>query len=80
MTCGAQEPVAWKPRQAPRQHSVQYMARKALLRAAPFSTLAQIAGAPALNSACLHCHNTNHLIDSVSNAYTVMHGCMLQAR
>ena len=55
MTCGAQEPVAWKPRHAPRQHSVQYMARKALLRAAPFSTLPQIAGAPALNSACLQC-------------------------
>ncbi len=23
MTCGAHEPVAWKPKQAPRQHSVQ---------------------------------------------------------
>ena len=42
MTAGEQDLVVWKPTQAPRQHSVQYMPRKALLLRAPFSTLAQI--------------------------------------
>ncbi len=46
MTGGEQDLVVWKPTQAPRQHSVQYMPRKALLLSAPFSTLAQIASPP----------------------------------
>lgn len=46
MTAGEQDLVVWKPTQAPRQHSVQYMPRKALLLSAPFSTLAQIFSPP----------------------------------
>lgn len=53
MTGGEQDLVAWKPTQAPRQHSVQYMLRKALLRRAPFSTFAQISRPPVFSSAFL---------------------------
>ena len=53
MTGGEQALVAWKPTQAPRQHSVQYMLRKAALRSAPFSTFAQISRPPVSSSAFL---------------------------
>ena len=53
ITGGEQDLVAWKPKQAPRQHSVQYMPRKALLLRAPFSTLAQISRPPFSSSAFL---------------------------
>ena len=53
MTGGEQDLVAWKPTQAPRQHSVQYMLRKALLRRAPFSTFAHISRPPVSSSAFL---------------------------
>ena len=53
MTGGEQALVAWKPTQAPRQHSVQYMLRKAALRRAPFSTFAHISRPPVSSSAFL---------------------------
>ena len=56
MTGGEQDLVVWKPTQAPRQHSVQYMPRKALLLSAPFSTLAQISSPPFSSRAFLQSH------------------------
>ena len=53
MTGGEQDLVAWKPTQAPRQHSVQYMLKKALLRRAPLSTFAHISCPPVSSSAFL---------------------------
>ena len=57
MTGGEQDLVAWKPTQAPRQHSVQYIPRKALLRRAPFRTFAQICSPPFSSSAFLRMHS-----------------------
>ena len=57
MTGGEQDLVAWKPTQAPRQHSVQYRPRKALLRSVPFAILPQIARPPSWNSAFLRMPN-----------------------
>ena len=54
MTGGEQDLVVWKPTQAPRQHSVQYMLRKALLLRAPLRTFAQMFSPPSANSAFLH--------------------------
>ena len=54
MTGGEQDWVAWKPTQAPRQQSVQYIPRKALLLRAPFSTLVHISRPPSCSNAFLH--------------------------
>ena len=56
MTGGEQDWVVWKPMQAPRQHSVQYSPRKALLLRAPFRTLAQICSPPFSSNAFLQAH------------------------
>ena len=59
MTGGEADRVAWKPTQAPRQHSVQYRPRKALLRRAPLNTLAHIASPSFSNSAFLSSNPTS---------------------
>ena len=65
MTGGEQDWVAWKPTQAPRQHSVQYIPRKALLLRAPFSTLAHISRPPVCSNAFLHARVWLTLINCV---------------
>ena len=78
MTGGEQDLVVWKPMQAPRQHSVQYMPRKALLLSAPFSTLAQISSPPFSSRAFLQSHIKDEN-SCIQGAYGASSRCQMSA-
>ena len=78
MTGGEQDLVAWKPTQAPRQHSVQYRPRKALLRSVPFRILPHISRPPFSSSALLREHARGRLPFRGTQLLGVVRGCRVR--